>query len=87
MKYSKERLAEIFSDGERLLKEFQLPTWDELPIIDLYMDQVMILLSKHLSIFSAVSNDDKIITHTMINNYVKQKIIPAPIKKNIPKFI
>lgn len=81
MRYSKERLTDIFSEGEHLLKEYHLPTWDELPTIELYMDQVIILLSKYLGIFSAVSNDDKIITPTMINNYVKQKIIPAPVKK------
>lgn len=85
MKYSKERLTEIFSEGERLLKEYHLPTWDELPTIELYMDQVIILLSKYLGIFSVVSNDDKIITPTMINNYVKQKIIPAPVKKKYSK--
>ncbi len=85
MKYSKERLAEIFSEGERLLKEYHLPTWDELPTIDLYMDQVILLLTKYLEIFSAVSNDDKIITPTMINNYVKQKTIPAPVKKRYSK--
>ena len=85
MKYSKDRLTEIFSEGERLLKEYHLPTWDELPTIELYMDQVIILLSKYLGIFSAVSNDDRMITPTMINNYVKQKIIPAPVKKKYSK--
>lgn len=85
MKYTKERLSKIFSDGERLLKEYHLPSWEELPTIELYMDQVVILLTKHLSIFSAISNDDKIITPTMINNYVKQKIIPAPVKKKYSK--
>ena len=40
MKYSKERLTEIFTEGERLLKEYHLPTWDELPTIELYMDPV-----------------------------------------------
>ena len=85
MKYSKERLTEIFTEGERLLKEYHLPTWDELPTIELNMDQVIILLSNYLGIFSAVSNDDKIITPTMINNYVKQKIIPAPVKKKYSK--
>mgnify|MGYP002554145957 CR=1 FL=1 len=85
MKYSKERLTDIFTQGERLLKDYHLPAWDELPTIDLYMDQVIILLSKYLEIFCAVSNDDKIITPTMINNYVKMKIIPAPIKKKYSK--
>ncbi|MBO5930509.1 MAG: DUF1836 domain-containing protein [Clostridia bacterium] len=85
MKYSKEQLTEIFSQSEQLLKEYHLPTWDELPTIDLYMDQVILLLTKYLEIFAAVSNDDKIITPTMINNYVKQKTIPAPVKKRYSK--
>lgn len=85
MKYSKEQLTEIFAQSEQLLKEYHLPTWDELPTIDLYMDQVILLLTKYLEIFAAVSNDDKIITPTMINNYVKQKTIPAPVKKRYSK--
>lgn len=84
MKYSKEQLTEIFSQSERLLKEYHLPTWDELPTIDLYMDQVILLLTKYLEIFGVVASD-KIITPTMINNYVKQKTIPAPVKKRYSK--
>lgn len=81
MKYTKEQLTDIFTTGGRLLKDFHLPAWEELPSLELYMDQVIILLTKYLGIFCAVSNDDKIITPTMINNYVKLKIIPAPVKK------
>lgn len=81
MKYSQEKLTTIFSQGERLLKEYHLPVWDELPTIPLYMDQVVLLLNRYLEIFSAVSNEDKLITPTMINNYVKMRIIPAPVKK------
>ena len=81
MKYNKEQLADIFSRGEHILKEYHLPEWDELPAIPLYMDQVVLLLNQYLEIFSAVANDDKPVTSTMINNYVKMKIIPAPVKK------
>lgn len=85
MKYSKEQLLRIFSESEHLLKEYHLPEWDDLPTIPLYMDQVVILLSEYLSIFAAVSNDDRFITATMVNNYVKMKIIPAPVKKKYSK--
>ncbi|MBQ4087023.1 MAG: DUF1836 domain-containing protein [Clostridia bacterium] len=81
MKYTKEQLQDIFSRGEQALKDYHLPTWDELPTIPLYMDQVVLLLNRYLSLFSAVANDDKAVTSTMINNYVKMKLIPAPIKK------
>ena len=43
------------------------------------------LLNEYLSIFAAVSNEERLITSTMINNYVKMKIIPAPVKKKYHK--
>lgn len=57
----------------------KLPYWNELPEIELYMDQVIVLMEKYLSLH--ISNGDKIITPSMINNYVKLGIMPAPIKK------
>ena len=60
--------------------EFHLPRWDELPEIELYMDQVVATLEKKLEIF-AQTDDQKIITSTMINNYVKQKVVKPPVKK------
>lgn len=59
--------------------ENPLPRWNDLPTIDLYMDQVVILLENYLSVYFA--NDDKFLTAPMINNYVKSKIIPPPTKK------
>lgn len=56
-----------------------LPKWNDLPEIDLYMDQVIVLMEKY---FMDVSQpDSKFITSSMINNYVKLGIMPAPIKK------
>ena len=59
----------------------KLPYWDELPEIDLYMDQVIVLMEKYLSWYIDADSDNKIITSSMINNYVKLGIMPAPIKK------
>lgn len=59
---------------------YRCPRWNELPDIGLYIDQVISILEKNLRIFSSGS-DQKLITPTMINNYVKQKMIPAPINK------
>ena len=64
---------------EKIIKH-HLPRWNELPEIDLYLDQVVNYLEKYLGILSS-NDDDKIITKTMINNYVKQGIMPAPEKK------
>ena len=59
---------------------YRCPRWNELPDIGLYIDQVISILEKNLNIFSS-GEDQKLITPTMINNYVKQKMIPAPINK------
>ena len=58
---------------------YHCPRWNELPEIDLYIDQVICVLEKNLSIFK--ENDAPIITPSMINNYVKQHILKPPVKK------
>ncbi len=58
----------------------RLPQWDELPGIPLYMDQVLILLNSYLYPESSLP-DDRTLTPSMINNYIKSRIFPASVKK------
>lgn len=51
---------------------------DDIPEIDLYMDQVIQLFEGKLSSLKR-TEDDKILTKTMINNYAKGKLL-LPIK-------
>ncbi len=71
------------------IEKFHIPRWDELPIIDLYLDQVVNLINSCLSQYIFFNNDKKeeneILTKTMINNYVKNNLIEAPIKKQYSK--
>ena len=60
---------------------YSFPRWQELPEIDLYMDQVVGYLSQKLAVFYDTDDDGCSITATMINNYVKQKVIAPPVKK------
>ncbi len=62
------------------IMNYHCPRWSELPEIELYIDQVVCILENNLSLFN---NNPKvpIITSTMINNYVKHKIINPPKKK------
>lgn len=53
---------------------------NDIPDIDLYMDQVTTFMETKLSSYKR-SKDDKILTKTMINNYAKAKLFPAPVKK------
>ena len=59
-------------------------TPEEIPNIDLYMDQVTTFMESHLSA-SKRHADDKILTKTMINNYAKNDLLPPPVKKKYTK--
>lgn len=65
------------------LQRYHLPRWEELPDIELYMDQVITLIERYLAplLEEADEENNKIITSAMINNYVKLGIMPKPIKK------
>lgn len=53
---------------------------EDLPNIDLYMDQVTTFMESHLGNLKR-SPDDKVLTKTMINNYAKNHLLPSPDKK------
>lgn len=57
---------------------------NELPNIDLYMDQVTTFMDKHLESSKRYS-EDKLLTKTMINNYTKNNLLPSPDKKKYSK--
>ena len=72
-----------FLNYAKKISRIHIPTWDELPEVDLYMDQVIIYIESHIVDF--VSKDSKFITKSMVNNYVKQNILPAPVNKKYSK--
>lgn len=57
---------------------------DDIPNIDLYMDQVTTFMDAQLA-SSKRNPDDKILTKTMINNYAKNHLLPSPTKKKYSK--
>lgn len=58
---------------------------EEIPNIDLYMDQVTTFMEKKLQASLRYPGEDKILTKTMINNYAKNDLLPPPIKKKYSK--
>ena len=56
----------------------------DLPNIDLYMDQVTTFMDQHLESTKRYS-EDKLLTKTMINNYTKNDLLPSPVKKKYSK--
>ena len=66
------------------LAGYALPKWEDFPDLPLYMDQVVYLLNQYLSLGEKQSGE-RLVTPAMINNYVKLKIIPPPVKKKYGK--
>ena len=58
---------------------------EDIPDIDLYMDQVTTFMGERLKSTLRNAEDDKILTKTMINNYAKNDLLPPPVKKKYTK--
>lgn len=58
---------------------------DDIPDIDLYMDQVTTFMDSRLRTTTRNPEDDKVLTKTMINNYAKNDLLPPPIRKKYSK--
>ncbi|MBP3280571.1 MAG: DUF1836 domain-containing protein [Butyrivibrio sp.] len=54
---------------------------DEIPGLDLYMDQLTSFMDERLKKTTRHPESDKILTKTMINNYAKNDLLPPPVKK------
>ena len=63
---------------------FHIPRWNQLPSIDLYIDQIIALVDENLSAVLC-HHDGFPLTKSMINNYVKAKLVAAPINKKYPR--
>ena len=68
-----------FAYEDKEIAGFHIPRWNEIPKIDLYLDQLVCLLEQYLSNYIKNDDSEKIITKTMINNYAKGKLL-LPIK-------
>ncbi len=58
------------------IQNFKLPRYDDLPEVELYLDQTTAYISERLEILGDVK-----LTNSMISNYVKHKLIRRPVKK------
>ena len=58
---------------------FSYPKWEDIPNIDLYLDQVLLYVNQ---VCAPISPDkDKGLTPSMVNNYVKHGYLTKPDKK------
>lgn len=58
---------------------------EDIPNIDLYMDQVTTFMDNRLRCTARYPDEDKVLTKTMINNYAKNDLLPPPVKKKYSK--
>ena len=66
------------------LSEMEYIKSSKIPDIDLYMDQVLTFMNGNLDNVKR-HETDKVMTKTMINNYAKNHLLPAPEKKKYSK--
>ncbi|MGT2932709.1 DUF1836 domain-containing protein [Streptococcus catagoni] len=62
----------------------KLPYWQDLPDLELYLDQVLLYVNQTTS-KSQTDNSSKNLTASMINNYVKHSYLSKPVKKKYRK--
>lgn len=74
---------QALSELARAMGDLHIMRTDEMPNIELYRDQVLSIVSSELA--PLYTPDEKIITGSMVNNYVKQQVIPAPSRKRYAK--
>lgn len=78
--------AEMSEATDRILEwagqieDSQAVEWDRLPEIYLYMDQVLTYMKKQLRLYER-DGDATLLTSSMINNYVKDGVLPRPARK------
>lgn len=77
---TKQFLSELLTELKRI--DYVKP--EDIPNIDLYMDQITTFMDSQLEA-SKRHEDDKILTKTMINNYAKNDLLPPPEKKKYTK--
>ena len=77
---TKKFLSDILSELSKI--DYVKP--EDIPNIDLYMDQITTFMDSQLAA-SKRHDDDKILTKTMINNYAKNDLLPPPEKKKYSK--
>ena len=81
MAYDKDLVAGKLRRWESYLNSFHLPAWEDIPNFGLYMEQITVLLQEYLDYFPPELKEEQFITAATINNYVRLKVMPEPVKR------
>ena len=66
----------INKETMKLIEQHRFPTYNEIPNVGLYLEQVSKYINEYIEPLMDTS-----VTGSMISNYVKKKMIPNPVKK------
>ena len=80
MSYNREQFIEKLDRWGKYMENFSLPSWESLPDMELYMDQVISLVNRYLNLIPP-DEKDPVITASAVNNYVRLRMMPAPERK------
>lgn len=78
---SEEKFTETVERAIDHLRTINTISPDELPAMELYMDQLTTFMDRKLTSLVRKPSRDKVLTKTMINNYAKNHLIHPPVKK------
>ena len=81
MRYDNRLTAAKLRRWETYLHDYRLPSWEEIPNLGLYMEQVIALLRQYLDYLPPELKDEQFITAATINNYVRNRFMPEPCRK------
>lgn len=81
MAYDNALVAGKLRRWERYLDDFRLPRWEEIPDFGLYMEQMISLLREYLDYLPPELKEEQFITAATINNYVRTRVMPEPVKR------
>ena len=81
MTYDNALVAGKLRRWEKYLLNYRLPHWEQIPELGLYMEQVIALLKQYLDYLPPELKEEQFITAAAINNYVRTRIMPEPVKK------
>ena len=79
--YDNDLIAAKLRRWEKYLGRYRLPGWEEIPDIGLYMEQVVAVLTQYLDYMPPELKDEDYITASTINNYVRTRAMPKPVRK------
>ena len=81
MVYDKALVAGKLRRWEKYLEQYRLPQWEQIPDFGLYMEQVIALLKQYLDYLPPELKEEQFITAATINNYVRTRVMPEPVKR------